>query len=452
MEASKIEHLVVDTGGFLKNAPVQTMARDLYTLRSVIYEVRDKETRRTLSMLLYSLKLEEPSPKYVSLVTEFSKKTGDFPSLSATDLRVLALTYELEAKHVGTAHLCKEPKHSVQLTIPGPHTQAPVKIEGFHLPNAKKKPIDSWKDPIESVPADPFGNFLFWREPPMAISTFDEHLLQLLNVVKEKHEEQTEHEPQGPTEEEHTSGEEAEQLEQDLLNVKDCGEGSGSDEVISVEDESDEDDDGEGWITPSNIRELQKDSCKEKLVEGTKVACLTTDFAMQNVLLNLGLTVVSVTGLRIREARTFTLRCFACFTLTWDMQKQFCIRCGNATLKRVPVSRGPDGSLVLYLSRNPKVLNRRGLKFSLPMPKGGKHAHNPILCADQRLPHERVSRKALARTGALEPDYDAGVSPFAVHDLYSRWATLGVKRPGFGSGRQRINPNVPRGRFGPKRR
>uniref|UniRef100_A0A8C4PZ00 RNA-binding protein NOB1 n=1 Tax=Eptatretus burgeri TaxID=7764 RepID=A0A8C4PZ00_EPTBU len=383
-------------------------------------------------------------------VTEFSKKTGDFPSLSATDLRVLALTYELEAKHVGLAHICKEPKHSVQLTIPGPHTRAPVKIEGFHLPNVKKKPVDSWKDPVKSVPADPFGTFLFWREPPMAISTFDEHLLQL-NVVKEKN--KTQNEQQGLLKEEHTNGEEAEQFQQDLLNVKDRSEGSGSEEVTSdTDEESEDDDDDEGWITPSNIRELRDDLCKEELVEGTKVACLTTDFAMQNVLLNLGLSVMSVTGLRVREARTFTLRCFACFTLTWDMQKQFCPRCGNATLKRVPVSRGSDGSLVLYLSRNPKVLNRRGLKFSLPMPKGGKHAHNPILCADQRLAHEKVSRKALARTAALEPDYDAGISPFAVHDLYSRSATLGVKRPGFGSGRQRMNPNTPRSRFGPKRR
>uniref|UniRef100_A0A8C4NHL1 RNA-binding protein NOB1 n=1 Tax=Eptatretus burgeri TaxID=7764 RepID=A0A8C4NHL1_EPTBU len=372
MEPPKIEHLVLDTGAFLKNAPVQVLYY-LYTLRSVISEVRDKETRRAMSMLFYSLKLQEPSAKSVALVTEFSKKTGDFPSLSATDLRVLALTYELEAKHVGLAHICKEPKHSVQLTIPGPHTRAPVKIEGFHLPNVVRF---TWSClSAEFVPLP----LLFYEE-------------------------------------------------------------------------SEDDDDDEGWITPSNIRELRDDLCKEELVEGTKVACLTTDFAMQNVLLNLGLSVMSVTGLRVREARTFTLRCFACFTLTWDMQKQFCPRCGNATLKRVPVSRGSDGSLVLYLSRNPKVLNRRGLKFSLPMPKGGKHAHNPILCADQRLAHEKVSRKALARTAALEPDYDAGISPFAVHDLYSRSATLGVKRPGFGSGRQRMNPNTPRSRFGPKRR
>lgn len=44
------------------------------------------------------------------LVTEFSKKTGDYPSLSATDIQVLALTYQLEAEIVGAAHLKKEPE------------------------------------------------------------------------------------------------------------------------------------------------------------------------------------------------------------------------------------------------------------------------------------------------------------------------------------------------------
>lgn len=42
-------------------------------------------------------------------VTEFSKKTGDYPSLSATDIKVLALTYQLELENVGLQHLKTEP-------------------------------------------------------------------------------------------------------------------------------------------------------------------------------------------------------------------------------------------------------------------------------------------------------------------------------------------------------
>lgn len=46
-------------------------------------------------------------------VTEFSKKTGDYPSLSATDIKVLALTYQLELEHVGAQHLKTEPEVKV---------------------------------------------------------------------------------------------------------------------------------------------------------------------------------------------------------------------------------------------------------------------------------------------------------------------------------------------------
>lgn len=42
-------------------------------------------------------------------VTEFSKKSGDYTSLSATDIKVIALTYQLEKEKVGTAHLKDAP-------------------------------------------------------------------------------------------------------------------------------------------------------------------------------------------------------------------------------------------------------------------------------------------------------------------------------------------------------
>lgn len=50
---------------------------------------------------------------YYITVTEFAKKTGDYPSLSATDIKVLALTYQLEIENVGTDHLKKEPEKKV---------------------------------------------------------------------------------------------------------------------------------------------------------------------------------------------------------------------------------------------------------------------------------------------------------------------------------------------------
>ena len=50
-------------------------------------------------------------------VTEFSKKTGDYRSLSAVDIRLMALAYQLEKEHVGTDHIKTAPNQNVSETL-----------------------------------------------------------------------------------------------------------------------------------------------------------------------------------------------------------------------------------------------------------------------------------------------------------------------------------------------
>jgi RNA-binding protein NOB1 len=89
------------------------------------------------------------------------------------------------------------------------------------------------------------------------------------------------------------------------------------------DDPSDEDD-GEGeWITPSNVsihksralNLLPSDNGKGKgkAEEPIHTGCMTADFAMQNVLLQMGLSLVSVDGKRIEKVKSWVLRCHACF-------------------------------------------------------------------------------------------------------------------------------------------
>lgn len=44
------------------------------------------------------------------------------------------------------------------------------------------------------------------------------------------------------------------------------------------------------------------------------------------------------------------------------MNKVFCPHCGNKTLKKLAVTVSEDGSMQMHFSKNPKVLNSRGLK------------------------------------------------------------------------------------------
>ena len=49
----------------------------------------------------------------LSTVTEFAKKTGDYGSLSAVDIRVMALTLQLEKENVGVDHIKTAPEKKV---------------------------------------------------------------------------------------------------------------------------------------------------------------------------------------------------------------------------------------------------------------------------------------------------------------------------------------------------
>ena len=170
------------------------------------------------------------------------------------------------------------------------------------------------------------------------------------------------------------------------------------------EEEEEEEEEGGGSEAPAR--------------EASSVALVTADFAMQNVALQMGLTLVAPDGLRISSLRRWVLRCHACTAVTPQMERHFCDRCGNAarraarpTRLRHPRSQGPRARLA-WLSADPpspplppaQALQRvaitvdasgvehagvrrrhrlRGTRYSLPAPKGGRYAVNPILREDQ---------------------------------------------------------------------
>uniref|UniRef100_A0A3B3XYU9 RNA-binding protein NOB1 n=1 Tax=Poecilia mexicana TaxID=48701 RepID=A0A3B3XYU9_9TELE len=400
MAPTLVEHVVADAGAFLKQAPLQEFGQNIYTLREVLDEIRDRTTRRSLAVLPYQLTFREPNPEHIRTVTEFSKKTGDYPSLSATDIKVLALTYQLQLEHVGSQNLKAEP----DLKVPA---QFPLELASTFPPGTVdvSNAGHTQSEPSTRTDLDQFNSFQFWRQP---LPGLQGEMLDLLvggGFVEER------------------------------------GAGPG------LADNQSDDEDDDGWITPSNIRQVKMESSDWTEPADVRVGCLTTDFAMQNVLIQMGLHVLSVGGLVIRRARSYILRCHACFRTTSNMSKAFCPHCGNQTLKKLAVTVGDDGSIQMHFSKNPKVMNPRGTRHSLPLPRGGKHAANPHLVEDQRFPQQRLSRKARQKTDVFDPDYVAGASPFCQNDVYSRAANLQIRDGQSGAGRRRANPNAARRKF-----
>ncbi|XP_052008325.1 RNA-binding protein NOB1-like isoform X2 [Xyrauchen texanus] len=425
MVATMVEHVVADAGAFLKRAPLHEIGKNIYTLKDVVDEIRDKQTKKSLAFLPYTLNFKEPFPEFIRLVTEFAKKTGDYPSLSATDIKVLALTYQLETVNVGTDHLKKEPEKKVQICSTKRHPEAPVDIAGFHFPSKSlgKAGTVVQSPPSTNEPQEPegseFNTFQFWRNH---LPSIEMELRELLGADTVK----------------------LQTVDMSSDNHLTDSQDHDGNSVDKPEEEHSDDDDGGGWITPSNIKRVQLDAGIQGPSADVKVGCVTTDFAMQNVLIQIGLHVLSVNGMLIKNTRSYILRCHACFKTTTNMNKSFCPHCGNDTLKKVAVTINEDGSMQMHFSRNPKVLNPKGKRYSLPLPQGGKHASNLHLVEDQRFPQQRVSKKARQKTDVFDPDYLAGSSPFSEHDIYSRSASLHLKDAQTGGGRRRTNPNAAR--------
>lgn len=205
---------------------------------------------------------------------------------------------------------------------------------------------------------------------------------------------------------------EDEYIDSVLVAVKENADEEETNDITPEEQGDDVDDDNSGWITPKNIQ-IAKKQFNSEIMESKKVtvACMTTDFAMQNVLKQMNLNVSALDGRLIKQLRTFILRCYTCFKTTSIMTKKFCPKCGNNTLKKVAVSLDKNGKLKIHI--NPKhPLTARGKKYSLPKIKGGKHPNNPILVEDQPMPDNRPSRLARTKNNPLDDDYIAGEYAF----------------------------------------
>lgn len=402
---SKFQHLVVDTSAFIKNVQLQDFAEGCYTVQGVLDEIKNDRQMKRLVVLPYSLNVREPDPDVLAKVTSVAKKTGDFATLSLVDLKVIALTYQLEKEHVGTDHLRDTPVPAVTIASGQhpPEIAGSGKVQGFYdgkgdRGDRSRTVTETETEPVPEVEVAIEDGGLEEKFAELSSKEAEELQEAILKQVQE--------EPEG--EDDESGGEEEASEEEDSTN----------------EDGEEEDDDDEGWITPSNIKEVKRDFGTDLLEDNpSPVACMTTDYAMQNVLKQIGLNIAALDGRVIKHARTYILRCYACFKTTSDSSKVFCPKCGNKTLKKVAVSLDENGQQVIHINtRRPLTArhkNRPVAKFD-----GGKHSTNPLLFEDQPLPQQRISAKARAKTNALGDDYTAGYSPFVMRDVDSRSAVL----------------------------
>ncbi|CAK9832405.1 RNA-binding protein NOB1 [Anthophora retusa] len=476
-ETKKVQYLVVDTSAFIRNAALQDIGINIITEQDVVNEVTNKRQLRRLVVLPYDLTIQNAYSENIKFVTEFAKKTGDYTSLSATDIKVIALTYQLEKEKVGTNHLKTEPTVTQTVDYSTEKSkEVHTPLAGFYVPQ-KKKGVDEKESTEKSEQQEHSED-----NSNKKLETNLENNVKNVDHEEEENNESYSDDSSNDNESDYETAdseiyqngtedlsskfstltckptefivEDKNNIEHDvndiLIPIKknnndkedECNECE--DNESDDNDDNDDDDEDNGWITPGNICDIKKELDSDFLEQKpATVACLTMDFAMQNVLKQIGLNVVALDGRLIKQMRTFILRCYACFKTTSVMTKVFCPYCGHKTLKKVAVTLNEEGKQQIHINfRRP--ISKKGKRFSLPMPKGGKHACNPILCEDQPVPDQRPSRLARIKNDPLQDDYIAGYSPFIMRDVYSKSAMLGIRPEGSVKYWMKKNPNESR--------
>eukprot|EP01114_Cavostelium_apophysatum_P021453 TRINITY_DN7489_c0_g1_i2.p1 TRINITY_DN7489_c0_g1~~TRINITY_DN7489_c0_g1_i2.p1 ORF type:complete len:502 (-),score=141.62 TRINITY_DN7489_c0_g1_i2:857-2362(-) len=463
----QLEHLIFDSGAFIRglnggnflgkiqnaiNRTERTPLR-LYTIPEVIEEVKDPNSKKNLEFLLPSIKIRIPSPEAVHTVVEFSKKTGDYAALSTVDLKVLALVYQIEKETNGTDHIRLEPKKKIIKAHPPANKTASNISPADHSVRQKEEKNGVAEHPTKSEQTTSIATPL---ETSSASSSSHQEKDETFSptgneddgfeVVDRKKKKKTNPSANRKKKTERLSTPAVTPVitQETLSNSPSpspspsSSSSSSSNTAILSSTEGNPSDDGEGsWITPENLEQfVTAERGKNESVNVRNVGCITTDYAIQNVLLQMNMNLLSIDGMSVKKLKQWILRCHGCGKVTKEMSKVFCPHCGNNTLVRVSLFIGRNGREIL--NGTGRIPSTRGTIYNIPLPKGGKNNKDLILNEEQyekalKISHQK--KKGGQSEDLFDSDYQfAGNNKSPNHKV----------QVGYG----KKNPNVARKTFG----
>jgi RNA-binding protein NOB1 len=254
-------------------------------------------------------------PRRIGLtaVTAFARKTGDIAVLSATDLSVIALTYQHEVAENGEKNIRSEPGQRTASagTVSGstPSTQPATSIQAGEVDEAEEE-----EEEEEEVAEDDSEE----EEPEAAQGDSEDVVVEVDEITRSIDQVLLD----APAESADAVTEATSPSSSSVLPAQVPTEAAGraaAEAAAAFPDEDDESDGGE-WITPTNVNKHRSHDLGLLPTENANAeagpiaaACMTGDFAVQNVLLGMGLGLVGEGGKRISKVKSFVLRCHACF-------------------------------------------------------------------------------------------------------------------------------------------
>lgn len=377
---------VIDANAIIQREGLLNLKRDfdrIVTIPQVLAEIRDGSSRRALAALPFSIETQEPTDESMQAVVSFARETGDLHALSSVDMGLIALARSIEVEYYGNSHLRTRPAPPKALRKPVIDEK---NLPGWGVSGGEWSEIDKINEEEEAAAK---ALILGEQEDPSSHISSKVKTLQLDasddqddSAEEDEGEWETAYKNKGKT----RRMKKRERKRQDQMQEEEEQSPEEAQEVVHGELED-----------PS--RSVEEEVAQHPAGE-SNVISMTADFAMQNVILQMGLRLAAPDGRKIDSVTRWVLRCSACHQVTKEVGRLFCPRCGNATLDKVKVTISPDGS-EQYGVRKKHIL--RGTKYSLPKPKGGRN-RDPILREDQLLTKKHLLRsKKASKAAELDP-------------------------------------------------
>ena len=241
----------------------------------------------------------------------------------------------------------------------------------------------------------------------------------------------------------------------------------------------DEDYDEEGWITPENlytkldemngIHEIKSKNIKKKedekienintnkemnidennnneenkINDDINVYVNTADFTLQNVCMKMGIPILGVDGLRIRNIKNYILKCTVCYKFIFEIDKKFCPYCGYPYLMKIGYNIFANGEIRIN-DRKPEP-RKRGQIFDLPAPTTKKNGTVYILTEDQ-IPKKGFNKRNVDIDKILE-NYES-FKELPKHDSTIQINSSKQYKWGF----PKMNPNMPKKHYNKRKK
>ena len=366
-------YMILDTSFFIKLTPLDLNKNKYFTTQYIINEIRDKKARDFYELNKNFIEIKNPLKDSMKKVSKFAEESNDLVYLSIADLSVMALAYETIKN---TGKLDKLNKKPLSFNI--------VTKDKLKKEINKKEKEKTKEEKNENKINENFGDFNDdddegWITP--------ENLYTKLDEMKGIHESKS------------------------------------SKNKIEIN-------------TDSNNCEKEQLPEKEDKSEGIEnVFVNTADFTLQNACMKMGIPIIGVDGLRIKNIKNYILKCTVCNKFIFEIDRLFCDFCGYPYLMKIGYNIFANGEIRI----NDKVPEprKRGQVFDLPAPSTKKNGTVYILSEDQ-IPKKGFDKRDINIDKILE-NYE-NFKELPKHDTGIKINSSKQYKWGF----PKLNPNIPK--------